>query len=39
LRFGDQEVIKNAVIVTTRWDVVGNERAVDLEQELVTGRR
>jgi hypothetical protein len=31
--------IKNAVIVTTGWDVVGNERAVALERELVTGER
>jgi hypothetical protein len=31
--------LKNAVIVTTRWDVVGNERAVEWEQELVTGER
>jgi hypothetical protein len=31
--------LKNAVIVTTRWDVVGNERAVELEQELVTGEQ
>jgi flagellar biosynthesis chaperone FliJ len=31
--------LKNVVIVTTRWDVVGNKRAVELEQELVTGER
>jgi hypothetical protein len=31
--------LKNVVIVTTRWDVVGNERAVDLQQELVMGER
>jgi hypothetical protein len=31
--------LKNAAIVTTRWDVVGNERAVELEQELVTGKQ
>jgi hypothetical protein len=31
--------LKNAVIVTTRWDAVGDERAVELEQELVTGQR
>jgi hypothetical protein len=31
--------LKNAVIVTTHWDVVGDERAVGLEQELVTGAR
>jgi hypothetical protein len=31
--------LKNAAIVTTRWDVVGNERAVQLEQELVTEPR
>src|ERR1700755_3042624 len=31
--------LKNAVLVTTRWDVVGEERAVELEQELVTGPR
>ena len=31
--------LKNAAIVTTRWDVVGEERAVELEQELVTGQR
>jgi hypothetical protein len=31
--------LKNAAIVTTRWDAVGEERAVELEQELVTGPR
>jgi myosin heavy subunit len=31
--------IKNSVIVTTRWDVVGNERSVELEQELVAGQQ
>jgi hypothetical protein len=31
--------LKNAVIVTTHWDVVGYGRAVRLEQELVTGPR
>jgi hypothetical protein len=31
--------LKNAAIVTTRWDAVGDERAVELEQELVTGPR
>jgi hypothetical protein len=31
--------LKNAVVVTTRWDVVGNEKAVELEQGLVTGQR
>jgi uncharacterized protein YdbL (DUF1318 family) len=27
--------LKNAVIVTTHWDVVGDEKAVELEQELL----
>jgi gas vesicle protein len=27
--------LKNAVLVTTCWDVVGDEKAVDLEQQLV----
>jgi hypothetical protein len=31
--------LKNTIIVTTRWDVVGNQKAVELEQELVTGER
>jgi hypothetical protein len=31
--------LKNAVIVTTRWDMVGDDRAAVLEQELVTGER
>jgi hypothetical protein len=31
--------LKNVVLVTTRWDVVGDERAVELEQGLVTGLR
>jgi hypothetical protein len=31
--------LKNAVIMTTHWDAVGNERAVELEQELVTGQQ
>jgi hypothetical protein len=31
--------LKNAAIVTTHRDVVGDERAVGLEQELVTGAR
>jgi hypothetical protein len=31
--------LKNAAIVTTHWDVVGDERAVDVEQELMTGER
>jgi hypothetical protein len=31
--------LKNVVIVTTRWDMVGNEKAIELEQELVTGER
>jgi hypothetical protein len=31
--------LKNAVIMTTHWDVVGNERAVRLQQELVTEQR
>jgi DNA repair exonuclease SbcCD ATPase subunit len=31
--------LKNVVIATTRWDMVGNERAVELQQELVTGER
>jgi hypothetical protein len=29
--------LENAALVTTRWDVIGDERAVDLEQELVKG--
>jgi hypothetical protein len=31
--------LKNAAIVTTRWDMVGDDRAIELEQELVTGER
>jgi hypothetical protein len=31
--------LKNTVIVTTHWDVIGNDRAVELEQELVMGER
>ncbi|KAI0292778.1 P-loop containing nucleoside triphosphate hydrolase protein [Russula brevipes] len=31
--------LKNAAIVTTRWDMVGDNRAIELEQELVTGER
>jgi flagellar biosynthesis chaperone FliJ len=31
--------LKNVVIVTTRWDREGNERAVRLQQELVKGER
>jgi hypothetical protein len=31
--------LKNAALVTTRWDVVGDERAVNLEQQLVTGEK
>jgi hypothetical protein len=31
--------LKNAAIVTTRWDVVGDEKAVVLEQELVSGEK
>ncbi|KAI0292815.1 hypothetical protein BC826DRAFT_1105405 [Russula brevipes] len=30
--------LKNAVLVTTRWDVVGEAKAVNLEQELVGGK-
>jgi hypothetical protein len=33
------EALKNVIIVTTRWDMEGNERAVELEQELVTGQQ
>jgi chromosome segregation ATPase len=31
--------LKNVAIVTTRWDMVGDDRAAALEQELVTGER
>jgi hypothetical protein len=31
--------LENAVIVTTRWDKVGDEAAVDLEQQLVTSEK
>jgi hypothetical protein len=31
--------LKNVVIVTTRWDVVGEEKSVKLAEELVTGER
>ena len=31
--------LENAVIVTTRWDVVGNKRAAELQQELIEGER
>jgi hypothetical protein len=31
--------LKNTVIMTTHWDVVGNERAVESQQVLVTGQQ
>jgi hypothetical protein len=31
--------LKNAVVMTTHWDVAGNEKAVRLQQELVTEER
>jgi len=31
--------LENAAIVTTRWDVVGYKKAVELQKELVTGER
>jgi hypothetical protein len=34
-----QAALKTVFIVTTRWDVVGNKKAVELEQELVTGEQ
>ena len=31
--------LKNAAVVTTHWDVVGSDRAVELERQLVTDKR